>query len=141
MSTFGIKEVEEFIQKLHNREYMIDARASEIQYSEHQSLADALTSALNEFDTVHRAAIIPPAGFTQMACNLITAAFTHDVVIDRNDIREKLRDMEELLTRCEDDKSILERDNNAMRQELIRCENLNKSLQDIVKCIQKIMVR
>jgi hypothetical protein len=132
LSTFGITEVKDFLTKLHSREYMIDgAKAEKISYN-NGTLAQVLSDSLSEFETIFRAIPIPHPSVIDKAYNAITAAFTHDVVIDKNDIRKTLRETEELLKRYEEDKVALERNNNELRQELIRCENLKKALQDLL---------
>jgi hypothetical protein len=128
----GIVEVNNFIEKLHSMEYMIEPRASEITYIENRSLAVELTQALNDFSLMSRATIAPDPIFTQRAFNVITAAFAHGLVIDRNDIRKKLREAEELLKRCDEDKTRLEEDIKTLHQELLSCLKVKAGLEEIL---------
>lgn len=128
----GIPEVNSFIDKLHIMEYMIEPIANEIRYTENRSLAEELTQALNDFSLINRAAIAPDPIFTKRAFNVITAAFAHGLVIDRNDIRKKLREAEELLKRCDEDKSRLEDDIKNLHQELLSCLKVRAGPEEIL---------
>jgi hypothetical protein len=129
MSTVAIKEVDEFIQKLYSREYIIEPRATEIRFTENKSLAMELTEALNEFSLIYKATLAPNPTVTQRAYNAITAAFTHGIVIDRNDIIKKLRQTEQLLTDVEEDMARLEADTKNIRQKLLNCQQVNAELE------------
>lgn len=107
-------------------------RANEIIYEESVNLTDALTRTLNDFDTMYRISPVPPAGLTQMAFNTITAAFAHGVVIDKNDIRKQLRQTEELLKRCDEDKARLEEDIKNLHQELVSCQKISAGLEKLL---------
>jgi hypothetical protein len=133
-------DVNNFIQKLHSREYMIDPRANKIRYDDDnnnsKSLADALHETLTEYGYTSRISLIPPPSITDRAFNMITAVFAHGVVIDRNDIEKKLRETTKLLARCEEDKDRLEKDNNELHKELINCLQIKETLQELVSKAQ-----
>jgi len=123
--------VKEFIQKLHAHTHI--PQANNIQYDETKTLAGALESELTNYDYVIMHSLTDSYPDTiNNAYNMITAAFTHGVIINKHDLRTQLRQTEELLTRCEDDKVRLEKDNNELRQELIRCQKLNEGLEELL---------
>lgn len=120
-----------FIEKLLNREYMIDSKANDIQYEEMNTLAAALQLALEKYDYVTK---YPHDEIYTQAINeayaMIIAAFIHDVVIDKNDLRNKLRQTEELLTRCDEDKARLEKDNSELLRKFVDCNQIKETLED-----------
>jgi hypothetical protein len=120
-----------FIQKLQTGEYIIDSKANEIQYDDMQTLAAALNYALEGYDyvTTHSLTTVYPYKINE-AYNMITSVFSHGVLIDKNDLRTKLRHTEELLTHCDDDKARLEKDNNDLRRELIACKQIKETLEE-----------
>jgi hypothetical protein len=124
------QEVKNFIAKLYSMEYTIDSKAKNIKLENNDTLSHALTNVLQEFQAAESLMFTPPSGVIVSAHNMITAAFVHGVVIDKNDIGKKLKQTEELLTRCEDEKAKLERDNNDMRKELIRCQQIKEAMQE-----------
>ena len=123
--------IRNFIQKLQSTEYMIDSKANEIPYDEMKTLARALEFALSEYDyvTTHPKSDVYTKAIDD-AYNMIIAVFTHGVVIDKNDLRNKLRQTEELLTRCDEDKARLEKTNNALCSELIACNQIKETLEE-----------
>jgi hypothetical protein len=125
-------EVNKFISNLHNGVYIIDPKANVIRYDDTMSLAGALAGALQQYEQAQALSVSPNLAALILAHNMITAAFTHSVVIDQNDTRRILRQTEELLKHCEEDKGRLEKDNNELRQELIRCEKVRKSLEELL---------
>jgi hypothetical protein len=123
--------VRSFIEKLGNGEYMMDSKANEIMYTENETLAVALHMAIEGYDYAVK---YPDTDTyrqkTDMAWATINAAFIHNVVINKNDLRTKLKQTEELLTRCEDEKARLEKDNNDLRTRWIDCNEIKKTLEE-----------
>jgi hypothetical protein len=81
---------------------------------------------------MYRISPVPPAALTRMAFNTITAAFAHGVVIDKNDIRKQLRQTDELLKRCDEDKARLEEDIKDLHQELLSCQKISVGLEKLL---------
>ena len=59
---------------------------------------------------------------------MITAVRTRGLVIEKDDIRKKLRDTEGLLERCEEQKAKLQDDLNKMHKRLTEMAVVNKEL-------------
>jgi chromosome segregation ATPase len=54
------------------------------------------------------------------------------VVIDKNDIRKQLRQTDELLKRCDEDKARLEEDIKNLHQELVSCQKISAGLEKLL---------
>jgi hypothetical protein len=123
--------IEEFLEKLHANEYIIDSKANEIQYDDMKTVAGALEFALSNYNYVTQNSLLSTyPDSIDNAYRMITAAFTYGVIINKHDIRTKLRRTEELLTHCEDEKDRLEKDNNELRERLINCERIKETIQE-----------
>jgi hypothetical protein len=125
------KFVEDFLQKLHAGEYSIDHKANEIQYDDIKTVAGALDFALSNYDYVISHSLLGAYPNTiDDAYKMITTAFTFGVVIYKHDVRIKLKQTEELLTRCEEDKARLENDNRELLHKLTDCQQLKETLEE-----------
>jgi hypothetical protein len=120
-----------FIQKLLDGEYITDSKANDIQYEETNTMAVAFHMALEKYNYAtkypHNDIYIQAI---DAAYAVIIAAFIHGVVIDKNDLRSKLRQTEELLTRSEDDKARLEKDNSELLRKFIDCNQIKETLEE-----------
>lgn len=129
--------VEDFVKKLHEGQYIIDPKANDIQLGDGESLSKALGDALQTWEINKSTSISPPPLLSTHAFTLITLAFTHGIVIDKNDARDKVRETERLLEQCESEKSRLETDNKALQKRLAYLNQINETLENELKGREK----
>lgn len=117
---------------LKEREYIIDSKANDIPYDNKMSLGEFISDALGGYSNALTISPMPHPAALHLAYNAVIAAHARGVVIDRGDLRKKIRETEQLLDQCGQEKNRLEKDNNELRQELIRCQKLNEGLEDLL---------
>jgi hypothetical protein len=122
--------IDNFINMLHKGEYIIDPKARDIPYGDESTLADFIDQALQGYTNALAISLSPHPSAIIPAYNAITAANTHSVVIEKGDLRRIVRETEERLKLCEEDKARLEKDNNDLHRELINCQQLKQVLQE-----------
>jgi len=124
--------VEDFVKKLHNREYIIDSKANEIKYGD-KTLSQALSDALGNWEFSTSTRLVPDSIFSTQPFAIITAAFAHGVVIEKNDVRKQLSETERRLEECEHEKQSLQKDINSLTTKLTRMNEINTALENDLK--------
>src|ERR1041384_4309487 len=97
--------IDNFINMLHKREYVIDPKAKDIPYGDESTLADFIDQALQGYTNALATSLSPHPSAIISAYNAITAAYTYSVIVDKGDLRRILRETEERLKLCEEDKA------------------------------------
>jgi hypothetical protein len=128
--------VEKFLAKLHDTEYMIDPEANEISYGS-SDLATSLREALADYELQKSRALpytmstlVLSATHVNRAFMVITAAFVHDMIINRSDLRIQVQSAEDLIQKLEAEKRSVEKDNQSLQKQITHLSEINKILEE-----------
>jgi hypothetical protein len=121
--------VNDFVNKVHSGEYIIDNKINDIPYENNESLAQALSTALGNWEGVNSVQLTPSSLHANFAFRVITSAFVHGVVIEKKDLRRTIRETENLLEKCEDEKEKLNMIIEKAKKDLALCKYTNETLR------------
>jgi hypothetical protein len=117
------------VDKLHSGEYIIDSKANDIPYGNDLSLSQALSKALIDWEGINSVQLAPSSISATYAFMVITSAFVHGVVIERKDLRKTIRETEQLVEKCENEKEKVEQINQKLVKDLALCKYTNDTLR------------
>ena len=81
--------------------------------------------------------ITMPPFLSTHAFTLITLAYTHGMVIDKNDLGKQVKETERLLEQCDSEKSRLETYNKKLQKKLAHLNEINTTLENELKKMEK----
>lgn len=115
--------------KLHEDEYIIDSKANDIPYDNNMSISQALGKALSDWEGINSVQLAPSSIAATYAFMVITFAKVHGVVIEKRDLRKTIRETEQLVAKCEDEKEKLQEINKKLVKDLSLCNLRNEMLK------------
>lgn len=122
--------VNDFIKKLHDREYIIDPKANEIPYDSTKTISQAITSAISSWEFNNLLSRPHNEITVGYVFSVITSALGCGVVIDKHDLKKQLRDTQQMLSQCNSDNERIQKDNKDLIRKLAHSEELRKTLEN-----------
>ncbi len=126
MFSVRMPDVEEFMRKLNNNEYVVNSEKN-------IELAKSLSNALERYENENHIGVVPSAIIVDRVYSLINSAILQNVVTEKQDIRKQLKDAENKLNECEQKQSILEKNNQDLIRTLAEREEYIKVLEKRTK--------
>lgn len=123
------KFVNDFLDKLHNGEYIIDGKARDILYDNNKTLSEALSKALNDWEGISAISLTPPSISATYPYMVITSAIVHGVILEKRDLRKIIRETEQLVEKCESEKEELREIIEKAKKDLALCKYTNETLK------------